>query len=87
MLLTFTRLTDIADTAASAAYVARDTDGKRQVLIVVWVDGMIPLTRCRWSAYPPGDCDLSNERFQVAAAFALARLDNGLELNGATVEV
>ena len=87
MHLTFTRLEKPADKAAATAYVAHDADDKRQVLVVVWVEGMIPLTGCRWSVYPPHDCDLSDVRFQEVAAFALARLDNGLELDGATVEV
>lgn len=87
MRLTFARLEQPTDDAAATAYIGRDDDGKRQALIVVWVDGMIPLTGCRWSAYPTGDCDLSDVRFQEIAAFALARLDNKLELHGATVEV
>ena len=86
MTLTFTRIAT-TDPAAVTAYIANDADGQRQALIVVWVAGMIPFVGARWSAYPAPDSDLSNDRFQQAAAFALARLDNGLELDGATVEV
>ena len=87
MVLTFYRLESPNDEAVSRAYVARDDDGKRQALVLCWVVGMIPLAGSRWAAYPDAACDLDNDRFQEAAAFALARLNSGLELDGATVEV
>jgi len=87
MHLTFTRLEKPNDTAVQTAYVGRDEQGRRQMLVLVWVAGMIPVVGGRWAAYPVNGCALDNDRFQEAAAFALARLDNGLELDGATVEV
>jgi hypothetical protein len=87
MTLTFTRLDKPNNEAVACAYVAHDGDGKRQALILCWADWMTSHTHCRWSAYSDAICDLDDARFEEIAAFALARLGNGLELDGATVEV
>ena len=87
MKLTFTVLERPTDAAVSRAYVGRDEQGRRQIFVLVWIEGMVEVFGGRWAAYPVNGCALDNPRFQEVAAFALARLDNGLELDGATVEV
>jgi len=85
--ITFSELTDVADEAVKRAFIGRDGDGKRQIIVVVWSDVLCVGGYRDSVAYPVDGCELSNERFQEAAAFALARLDKRLELDGAIVEV
>ena len=86
MTLTFARIYP-NDPAVQRAFVARDNDGARVLIVVEWAAKLAELMHQRRAAYPDKDCPLSLERFSAAAHFALARLDNGLELDGATVEV
>ena len=86
MTLTFARI-DSYDPAVQRAFVARDNDGARVLIVVEWVAKLAELMRERRGVYPDKNYPLSLERFNAAANFALARLDNGLELDGATVEV
>ena len=87
MKITFVRLGKPTDSTVKDAYIALDDSGKRQAIVTVWLTDFVPLVGARQSVYPDKDCDLNGERFGELTQFAIARLDNGLELDGASVEV
>jgi len=63
-------------------------DGKTQATAVVWAADVVQHARRRWSVYRVRDgCDLSETQFETLEQFAVARLDNGLGIDGVGIEV
>jgi len=88
--LTFAKLGQrgILDTTIEAVYSGRDADGALHLAVVVWIADFAPFAGAPATVYQlPTPPLLAEAEYEAAAAFALARLRTGLELDGATVEV